>query len=106
MPRSFTVFFGVWIALGIASAVFYKKASYATKKAAHPFLMILTGGLFLGFAEWIFQGRLPWPFIIVVCVIMYLNYRCTRFCPQCSATLRARFTRWEFCPRCGAKLEQ
>jgi len=105
MPTSFAVFLGSWIVLGIACAVFYKRASYKTKKAAHPIWMIAFGVIFLGFAEKIFHGRLPWYFVVAICVVMYLNYRYTQFCPQCNATF-AGFSRAALCPRCRASLDR
>ncbi len=53
MPLQLKVFLITWIVLGIASWVFYKKASYQTKKAAHPIIMIVIGVLFIAFTEWV-----------------------------------------------------
>ena len=107
MPRSFAVFMVCWILLGIASWIFYSKASYQTKKSAHPFLMVAFGIIFLGFTEWVMQGKVPLFFVAAVIVIMFLNYRLTRFCPRCGATIYSRgLMRSNFCPKCGAPLEE
>ncbi len=105
-PTSFVVFMVCWLVLGIASWIFYAKASYQTKKSLHPFLTIGFGIVFLGFAEWVMHGKLPLVFAAAIIVIMFLNYRFTRFCPQCGATIYARgLTLSNFCPRCGAALQ-
>ena len=106
MPTPFAVFFACWIILGIASFVFYAKASYQTKKAAHPFIMIGTGIAFFGFAEWVIRGKMPWFFALLIVLIIFLNIRNTQFCPRCNATLYAHgYSRPQFCYKCGAKLE-
>jgi hypothetical protein len=104
MPTFFKTFIACWIAVGIATAIFYAKASYETKKAFHPFIVSATGVIFLGFAESITRGKLPWFFVVALVVIIYLNIRNTQFCPQCNATIRAGFRRRSFCSRCGADL--
>jgi ribosomal protein S27AE len=106
MPTPVKVFFVCWIALGIASWFFYAKATYKTKKAVHPFLMIAVGVVFIGFVEWITGGKVPWFFIVAVGVIMFLNVRLMQFCPRCSATVYPQgfLSRPNFCPKCGAEL--
>jgi len=106
VPSFFVIFFVCWILLGIGSWIFYSKASYQTKKAWHPFIMIGIAIAFLAFAESITRGYLPWIFVAVVVLITFLNVRNTQFCPRCGATLYARsFTRPRFCSRCGADLQ-
>ena len=107
MPKAFVVFMICWIVIGIASWIFYAKASYETKKSAHPFLIVTFGLIFLGFTEWIMQGKVPLFVVAAIVVIMYLNFRNTLFCKQCGATIYSRgFTRSEFCPKCGAPLQK
>jgi hypothetical protein len=106
MPKAFVVFMICWIVIGIASWIFYSKASYQTKKSAHPFLIVAFGLIFLGFAEWITQGKLLLSFVAALIVIMYLNFRNTQFCSRCGATIYSRgFSRSTFCPKCGAPLQ-
>jgi hypothetical protein len=59
MPTSFVVFLVSWILLVIASWMFYAKASYQTKKSAHPFLIVAFTIIFLGFTEWMMHGNVP-----------------------------------------------
>lgn len=107
MPKAFVVFMICWIAIAIASWIFYAKASYETKKSAHPFLIAAFGLIFLGFTEWLTQRKVPLLFVAAIIVIMYLNYRNTLFCKQCGATVYSRgFARPKFCPKCGAPLQQ
>ena len=107
MPTSFVVFLVSWILLVIASWMFYAKASYQTKKSAHPFLIVAFTFIFLGFTEWMMHGNVPLFFVAAVIVIMFLNYRLTRFCPRCGATIYSRgLMRSNFCPKCGAPLQQ
>lgn len=107
MPKAFVVFMIFWIALGIALWIFYANAGYQTKKSAHPFLMVAVGLIFLGFTEWLTQGKLPLIFVAVLVLIMYMNFRNTLFCERCGATIYSRgFTRSKFCPKCGAPLQQ
>jgi hypothetical protein len=107
LPHSFAVFFSCWILLAIALGVFYKKASYETKRSLHPFIMIGVGILFLAFSEGISHGTVPVFFILAVVLITFLNIRLTQFCPRCGATIRPQgFSRPKFCPKCGAELER
>ena len=95
-----------WIILGIASAVFYKKASYDTKKAWHPIIVIAMGAIFLGFTEWVMHASVPWFFVIALIFICFLNIRNTQFCPKCGATIFGRgLSRPQFCYKCGADLQ-
>ncbi len=106
MPTPFKIFLICWILLGIASWVFYKKATYGTKKTLHPYFMIAGGVIFLGFTEWITGGNVPWFFVLAVGVIALLNIRLMQFCPRCGATVYPQgfMSRPGFCPKCGAEL--
>jgi hypothetical protein len=105
MSRAITRFIVLWISLGIAAAVFYSKASYRTKKAAHPYIAAGFGLLFLAFVEWFTQGKLPVLLVVAVILISFLNIKMTQFCAQCGATVHLRrFSRARFCAKCGAEL--
>jgi hypothetical protein len=106
MPIRFKIFFACWIALGIASWIFYKKATYETKKALHPFFTIAVGVVFIGFTEWVTEGNVPWFFIVAIGVIVFLNIRRIQFCPRCNKTVYAQglTSRPKFCSTCGAEL--
>jgi ribosomal protein S27AE len=106
MPRAFAAFMALWILLGIASAIFYRKASYQTKKTAHPYIVAGFGIIFLAFVEWFAHGDVPVFFVVAIIVISFLNIRLTRFCSRCGATIFQRgFSRFKFCPKCGAELQ-
>ena len=105
MPDRAKALFLCWILLTIASWVFNKRASYETKKKFHPVLAILIGVLVIGFAEAIFNGKLPWLFIVAICAIAFLQIRLTQFCSKCNATINPRgFSKAKVCPECGAEL--
>lgn len=107
MTRAFTVFIVFWIALGIASAIFYRKASYQTKKTAHPYIGASFGLIFLGFVAWFTHGRVPVLFVVAIILISLLNIKLTQFCAHCGATIFQRgFPRFKFCPKCGSELER
>ncbi len=106
MPRHFAIFMVCWVVLGIGVGIFYKRATYATKKSAHPFLVIGFGVVFLGFTEWLMRWNVPWFFIVALIVITFLNIRNTQFCSGCNATIYPRgFTRPLFCSKCGVALK-
>ncbi len=104
MPAHFAIFWISWVILGAGSWIFYSKASYETKKNAHPFIVIGMGIIFVAFAGWATHTNLPWYFVLFLALILYLNIRNTQFCPQCNATIYGRFTRSDFCPKCGTQL--
>ena len=97
-----------WILLAIALGVFYKKASYETKRSLHPFITIGVGMLFLAFGEGISHGTFPVASSsVAVVLITYrisasLNYALAVAQPY---VFRA-FSRPQFCPKCGAELER
>lgn len=93
--------------MGIAGAIFYRKASYETKKFWHPIFVIGTGVIFLAFTEFVTGGKLPVVFVIGIALITYLNLRSARFCPRCGKTLPGRvFAKDKFCSKCGAGLDE
>lgn len=105
-PPEFIAFFVLWILLGIVGSVFYRVASYETKKFWHPVFVIVSSLVFLGFGEFIAQGHLPIIGVLFVGLIAYLNLRNTRFCPICEKTLSSRgWSRERFCSKCGADLD-
>ena len=106
MPRPFAMFFVSWIGLGICIAIFYKRAAYRPKKAAHPFIVIGVGVVFFAFAEWVMAGKVPLLFVLAIALITFLNIRNTQFCPRCNATIyRHGFSRPSFCSKCGGPLD-
>ena len=104
MPKSFAIFMACWIVLGLASWLFYKKASYESKRMLHPLIVIGSSVMFIAFVEAESGGKVPWFFIAFVALIAFLNLRNIRFCPQCGATLQQGFSRPKFCSKCGSEL--
>lgn len=106
-PPAFIAFCVFWISLGLAGAIFYRKASYETKKFWHPIFVIAAGIIFFAFTEFASGGKTPVFFVIAIALITYLNLRSTRFCPRCGKTLTGRlFAKAKFCSKCGASLDE
>jgi hypothetical protein len=104
----FAVFMAIWISLGIAVALFYWKAAVATKRKWHPWLLIGSGALFVGFAYAMVRQAFMLLFMLpAVVLIQFLNYMLTKFCSRCGATLiqSPPWTRMHFCQKCGAALD-
>lgn len=98
-------FIAFWIVLSIGSFIFYGVASYETKKAVHPYLMIGSGLLFLGFAEWVTHWKLPWRFPVFLVLIIAFSIRSIRFCGGCNATLfKGAVSSPGVCSKCGTNL--
>jgi ribosomal protein S27AE len=104
----FQIFFVAWIALGVCLWLFYKRASYRRKRQWHLFVVAGTGFVFICFAYVMFpRPEVLYMAVPAVALIAFLNYRLTRFCPNCGLTIppRALGSRAAFCPRCGANLD-
>lgn len=107
-PELFPWFFGAWVALALASYLFFRgNANVERKKRFMPAVTIGTGIVFLGFV-FAMSGQLREvlfgaPF---VALISYINIRNTKFCDSCGETVHniMWFSKIEFCARCGAKI--
>jgi hypothetical protein len=105
--RIFVVFMATWLALGIGVGVFYWKADWHRKRKWHPRINVITGVLFLAFV-W----AMSWSPVVMlfmtpgVVLIQWLNWKYTRFCRACGATLfqNPPWARMNFCSKCGASL--
>jgi len=102
----FFVFFGVWVALGLASALFIWRGSPEAKRAWFPRLSVLTGVLFVSFAYWV----MPHPPVLYLLIpatafITFLNIRSTKFCAKCGAYHQSFdwFYKVSFCRKCGSE---
>jgi hypothetical protein len=85
---AFAIFTATWVALGIGIAVFYWKAGFEAKRRWHPWLLAGAGALFVGFVHPMFREPRILLFVVpVVILIQFLNYKFTRFCARCDATL-------------------
>lgn len=107
----FSIFFGVWVAIGLISGAFFHFSRNAElKRRLWPPFIVGTSLLFLGFGAAMSRGQ-PSGFwftaIPVVALIAFLNIRNVRFCDGCGKQIRntGLFSRAEFCPKCGAKLK-
>ena len=104
--KLFPFFFAVWIALGIGTALFYARAGLQTKRRWHPRLVIGAGALFLAFALTMQPGlKMLLSAGPAVALITILNWKLTKFCPQCGRTAYARLNPNRFCQSCGAALD-
>lgn len=85
------VFVVVWVALGLASFLFFQfNRNTALKRTVFPIFIIVIGIIFGGFVYFI-MGRLH-PQILYLAIpaiilISFLNIRTTRFCDSCGRTL-------------------
>jgi len=104
-----TVFLVFWSGLAIAGFfLFFVSKKVSFKKRYFHWYLILGGVLFLGF---IMAAEGSWgmfafaaPFVVL---ILYWNFRLTRFCESCGRTIidPIPFSRAEFCPTCGVRLD-
>src|SRR5437867_3875060 len=104
-PAWSSVFFVVWICLGIAGFfLFYFGTDAAFKRRVYPWYVALAGGLFLVFT---FIGGFPASAMLLVVpalvLVSFLSIRATRFCDACGRTVLSQmfFSRPEFCSKCG-----
>lgn len=103
----FFVFFGVWIALGIASVVLLLRGSPEIKRQWFPRITIFAGVLFVAFIYWIAPVlEVLYLAIPAVALITYLNLKIMKFCPRCGAYYQTlgRLYRVNFCHKCGFAL--
>ena len=108
-PKSIQVLFvAVWMLLILASLVFSRTASPATKNKWRLPGAIFVAVLFLGFVTWI-RGRDAFLFAVLpVMAILWINYRFIRVCSHCGTMNRNpfMFPLPKFCQKCGAALEE
>ena len=104
------VWLGTFVVISAASSLYFWFGENAEdKRQLYPWAMVLSGGLFLGFAFFAVQMPLPFFgfFVIIVLVSTMLHIRQTTFCPKCARMIyRGRWlSRVAFCPRCGHALD-
>lgn len=105
----FPIFIGVWVVLGLFSAVFFFLGKNAQlKRKVWPPFTIATAVLFVGFA-WAmgFPSEVFFVMVPAVALITFLNLRSTKFCDACGKTIMSQnpFSSPEFCSKCGSKLQ-
>ena len=91
------IFFGTWIGLAIAWAVFDWRAGLEAKRRWHPWFPFGPVALFVFFAPLMTGAR----FLVIVVppalLIAFLKWKSTEFC--------SAWGRMEFCGKCGARLD-
>lgn len=105
----FPWFMGLWAILGITFFIVFHINKNATfKRRYFPPTMILTGTIFAGFVTLAMPDlhvlSVAYP---AIALIMCLNIRMTKFCPNCGATNYNRmfFTAMNYCQKCGGPLK-
>jgi hypothetical protein len=102
----FRMFLAVWIALLGAVSLFYWKGSLATKRRFHPYVVAGGALIFLGFVTVVMP---PSTFVViapVVALVSFLNYKITKFCNGCGATV-IQPPPWReppTCTKCGMRV--
>jgi hypothetical protein len=100
------VFFGCWVALGIARFVFFQfNRNAALKKKVFRWGHVFMDALLLGFMGWVgFPMQVFYFAIPVLVLITILNIWGTQFCPRCGVSFHAYRAR--FCARCGQSISE
>jgi hypothetical protein len=105
--RVFPFFIGSWIVLGIVGLLLFVRPGDAERKKRlfGPFT-VGVGVLFILFVMLMGVLAPALPLLVpAVALIMFLNVRNTRFCPDCGRLVPTRgFTRPRYCPSCGHAL--
>jgi hypothetical protein len=102
----FLLFPAVWVAVLILVSLFYLKGSLATKRRFHLYVVCAAALVFLGFITVLLPAS---TFVVIapgVALISFLNYKMTKFCGSCGATViqRPPWRELRACPRCGAAM--
>jgi hypothetical protein len=103
----FPLFLAVWLALLGFVALFYLKASLPARRRWHPFVVVGGALVFLGFVTVILPAS---SFVIIVpavALISFVNYKMTKFCNACGATVvqRPPWRSLSACPKCGGRVD-
>lgn len=111
----FSCFFVTWILLmlgGMVAVSLSKDAAF--KRWWFPRLMIFGGIFMVSLPTTIMVLQSDFEalaalvvFVPLICLIIYLNIKSTKFCDRCGAACRefSWLSRMKFCSRCGAELE-
>jgi hypothetical protein len=104
----FAVFLAVWIALLAAVSLFYWKGSLAAKRRFHPYVVVGGALIFLGFVTVIMPASTFVVIVPAVALVSFLNYKMTKFCNTCGATViqRPPWTASPTCLKCGGEVIQ
>jgi hypothetical protein len=108
---AFAALFVLWWGLAIGSWVFFfRNRDARLKRRVFRILLPLTGVLFVAFS--LAVTGLRWEALLFLApptvLILWLNYRMTKFCSACGATLINHnwFTPMRYCQQCGAPLDE
>ncbi len=103
----FPLFFIVWTVLLGLVTLFYLKASLATKRRFHPYVVVTGALVFLGFVTVILPASSFVVIVPVVALVSFFNYKMTRFCDACGATVvqRPPWRSLGACPKCGGRVD-
>jgi len=102
----FPLFFIVWTVLLGLVTLFYLKASLAAKRRWHPYVVVTGALVFLGFVTLIMPASSFVVIVPVVSLISFLNYKMTKFCNSCGATVVHQPWRpLGACPKCGGRVD-
>lgn len=102
------LFIAVWVLLLIASLIFSRTASPATKNKWRLPGALFAAVVFLGFSAWN-GGRSAFLFAVLpVMAIIWINYRFIRICPHCGVMNRSpyMYPPPRFCQKCGTALDE
>jgi hypothetical protein len=100
------LFLAVWAALLSLVGVFYWKGSLAAKRRFHPYVVVGAALIFLGFVTALLPAS---TFVVIVpgvALMSFLNYKMTKFCSSCGATVvqRPPWRELPSCPKCGGRV--
>jgi hypothetical protein len=107
--KIYPFFLGTWVVLAVASWLFYRYASIASRRKRHGYWVGgsvgIIGVFFLAMsADWP-----TFPFVLLLVIpsmawMAWLSYRRTRFCLSCESVLAYQPFQAspDYCPKCGA----
>ena len=92
----------VWTSLLVLVSLFYWKGSLANKRRFHPFVVVGSALIFLAFVTVMLPASTFVIIVPVVALVSFLNYKITKFCSSCGATIVQRpGLSKRPCPKCG-----
>ena len=111
--EAFLVFGAIWVASGIAFAIFiYGRADVRLKRQVWRYGVTVSAAVFAAFVWWQFRAAgPPWFSFLAIAGITWLNLKTGRFCDACGA-FQHKFVQlpWDsirpspHCIRCGATI--
>jgi hypothetical protein len=105
--QRFQIFFAVWVALGVTTALVMWRAPPRTNKRWFDRLAVLAGVLFLAFSYWLTPVAGMLYFLVpAVALVILANLTISKFCPNCGAYYQnlGPLYRSNYCRKCGLDL--